>query len=363
MAGRAVRPQHPAGPGAAGDPRAADGAQPARGQPAAAHPRPVPAGDQREHPGRVLAAVHDPRLVHPRGGRHLAPGRHPAARPATTGPRTRCGSRGSSPTRPGPAGAEGPITTVNDVTHWWDGSSLYGSSLEEQQPVRAGEGGRLRLTDDGQLPIPDDPALDPTMKPGWWTGMGMLLTLFAREHNAVCARLGVGVPALGRRGAVPARPAGGRRPAGEDPHRRVDAGGHQPPDDGVRAAGQLVRRRGGADRPRLRPDQRQRGHQRHPGRGDRALRRPVLADRGVHQRLPDAPAAARRLRPADGGRRQPAGAAAASGSSPARTRRRSSTTLRASATSSTRSGRRTPARSCCATTRSSCRSTSGRTAR
>jgi hypothetical protein len=91
------------------------------------------------------------------------------------------------PTRP--ADAEGPVTTVNDVTHWWDGSSLYGSTLEEQKRVRAGEGGRLRLTDDGQLPIPDDPALDPTMKPGWWTGMGMLLNLFAREHNAVCARL------------------------------------------------------------------------------------------------------------------------------------------------------------------------------
>jgi hypothetical protein len=91
------------------------------------------------------------------------------------------------PTRPD--GADGPITTINDVTHWWDGSSLYGSTPEEQARVRAGEGGRLRLTADGQLPIPDDPALDPTMKPGWWTGMGMLLTLFAREHNAVCARL------------------------------------------------------------------------------------------------------------------------------------------------------------------------------
>jgi len=91
------------------------------------------------------------------------------------------------PTRP--EGADGPITTINDVTHWWDGSSLYGSTPEEQRRVRAGEGGRLRLTDDGQLPFPDDPALDPTMKPGWWAGLGMLLTLFAREHNAVCARL------------------------------------------------------------------------------------------------------------------------------------------------------------------------------
>ena len=91
------------------------------------------------------------------------------------------------PTRP--SDAEGPITSVNDVTHWWDGSSLYGTTMEEQQRVRTGEGGKLRLTDDGQIPIPDDPALDPTMKSGWWTGMGMLITLFAREHNAVCARL------------------------------------------------------------------------------------------------------------------------------------------------------------------------------
>ena len=96
------------------------------------------------------------------------------------------------PTRP--AAADGPVTTVNDVTHWWDGSSLYGSSREEQQRLRTGEGGRLRLTDDGQLPVPDDPALDPTMKPGWWTGLGMWLTLFAREHNAVCARLASDYP-------------------------------------------------------------------------------------------------------------------------------------------------------------------------
>jgi hypothetical protein len=86
-------------------------------------------------------------------------------------------------------GEDGPVTTINDVTHWWDGSSIYGSSLEEQQRVRTGEGGRLRLTDDGQLPFPDDPALDPTMKPGWWTGLGMWMTIFAREHNAVCAAL------------------------------------------------------------------------------------------------------------------------------------------------------------------------------
>jgi hypothetical protein len=88
-----------------------------------------------------------------------------------------------------PPDAEGPITSINDVTHWWDGSSLYGSSLEEQRMVRSGQGGKLRLTEDGHLPIPDDPARDFTMRPGWWTGMGMLVTLFAREHNAVCDML------------------------------------------------------------------------------------------------------------------------------------------------------------------------------
>jgi Animal haem peroxidase len=93
----------------------------------------------------------------------------------------------ADPTRP--EGAEGPITSINDVTHWWDGSSIYGSSLEQQKAVRSGVDGKLRLTDDGEIPIPDDPARDFTRVPGWWTGLGMLVTLFAREHNAVCDRL------------------------------------------------------------------------------------------------------------------------------------------------------------------------------
>ena len=76
----------------------------------------------------------------------------------------------NDPTRP--AGATGPLTTVNDVTHWWDGSSIYGSSPEEQQRVRSGEGGQLRLTADGQLPFPDDPALDPTEEAGLLDGPG-----------------------------------------------------------------------------------------------------------------------------------------------------------------------------------------------
>src|SRR3954451_7434800 len=88
-----------------------------------------------------------------------------------------------------PADARGPVTTINELTHWWDGSSLYGTSQAEQQRVRTGTDGKLHLTEDGMVPLPEDPAIDPTRVPGWWTGLGMLGTLFVREHNAVCDML------------------------------------------------------------------------------------------------------------------------------------------------------------------------------
>lgn len=91
------------------------------------------------------------------------------------------------PTRPD--GHPGPVTSVNKLSHWWDGSSIYGTSLEEQRRVRTGVHGKLHLTADQQVPLPDDPELDPTLRPGWWIGLGMLGTLFVREHNAVCDRL------------------------------------------------------------------------------------------------------------------------------------------------------------------------------
>jgi hypothetical protein len=99
----------------------------------------------------------------------------------------------ADPTRPIDAG--GPVTTVNEVTHWWDGSSLYGASKAEEQRVRTGTAGKLHLSDDGAVPgLSTDPAQDPTRAPGWWVGLGMLGTLFVREHNAVCDRLAAEYP-------------------------------------------------------------------------------------------------------------------------------------------------------------------------
>ena len=93
----------------------------------------------------------------------------------------------TDPTRP--PDAAGPATSINEVTHWWDGSSLYGSNQQEQDRVRTFRAGKLHLTEDGAIPLPADPEIDPTRVPGWWTGLGMLATLFVREHNAVCDRL------------------------------------------------------------------------------------------------------------------------------------------------------------------------------
>ena len=97
-------------------------------------------------------------------------------------PRTRPGASGG---RPG-----GPPVFDNTETHWWDGSQVYGSTPELQSRVRSGEGGRLRLDPDGTLPMDGDRGIELAGVNGnWWMGLSLLHTLFAREHNAICAML------------------------------------------------------------------------------------------------------------------------------------------------------------------------------
>ncbi|MCK2218478.1 hypothetical protein MF672_032480 [Actinomadura sp. ATCC 31491] len=91
------------------------------------------------------------------------------------------------PTEPG-----APPTFQNTVTHWWDGSQLYGSSEEVCRSLRTGEDGTMILRD-GTLPEESDPALagiDLTgFNDNYWVGLSLLHTLFAKEHNAICAGL------------------------------------------------------------------------------------------------------------------------------------------------------------------------------
>ncbi|NIR30081.1 MAG: hypothetical protein GWN84_12360, partial [Gammaproteobacteria bacterium] len=92
------------------------------------------------------------------------------------------------PTRQ-PEGEKTPVTYINEVTHWWDGSQIYGSDQATQMRLRSGVDGKLKLTADGRLPPGKGGIEDTGFNRNWWVGLSMLHTLFAREHNAICERL------------------------------------------------------------------------------------------------------------------------------------------------------------------------------
>ncbi|MFJ4316556.1 peroxidase family protein [Streptomyces lavendulae] len=95
-------------------------------------------------------------------------------------------------TRPDPVShttPSAPPTYENTVTHWWDGSQIYGSDEARCRSLRTGEHGHLIL-DDGRLPADPRPGmgcLDATgMNSDYWAGLSLLHTLFAKEHNSIC---------------------------------------------------------------------------------------------------------------------------------------------------------------------------------
>ena len=90
------------------------------------------------------------------------------------------------PTRP--EGYEGPATSINLRSHWWDLSSIYGNNAEEQARLRTGSGGEVRLDPEGLGPVVPG-AADAMKEPGFWLGLAMMHRLFGREHNAICHRL------------------------------------------------------------------------------------------------------------------------------------------------------------------------------
>ena len=219
-------------------------AQPAHGEPPADDPR-------RAHPrdrGNALIASWLQFMIRDwfRHGpaRPKTPGRSRSI-PTTTGP-PRCSCTGHHGPDHAARQHDHPPTYINVMTHWWDGSQIYGNSAPEQaflRPTRAAGCGWSTAP-----AVPDDPKRNPTQVPGFWLGIGMLQTLFAQEHNSVCEML-ARPPRLGRRAPLPARPGDHLRTAGEDPHHRVDAGRDRAPHRGRGPARQLVRPR----RPEARP--------------------------------------------------------------------------------------------------------------
>ncbi|MFI0976341.1 peroxidase family protein [Streptomyces sp. NPDC021093] len=86
---------------------------------------------------------------------------------------------------------------ANHISHWWDGSQIYGADEARCRQLRTGEGGRLAMTE-GRLPDESDPGMagiDSTgFNDNYWLGLSLLHTLFAKEHNSICDRLKASYP-------------------------------------------------------------------------------------------------------------------------------------------------------------------------
>lgn len=91
-------------------------------------------------------------------------------------------------------------TFRNEVTHWWDGSQIYGSEMAyvdcaQKSPklLRSCRGGRM-LTKGGYLPLGKDGKEMTGFNRNWWVGIDFLHTLFVRNHNLIAIKLGAQYP-------------------------------------------------------------------------------------------------------------------------------------------------------------------------
>jgi tetratricopeptide (TPR) repeat protein len=105
------------------------------------------------------------------------------------------GATQRDPTRK-PRGEPACTSSINEVTHWWDGSQIYGSNQATQDRLRSGDMGKMELGTDGLLPVERATDVeDAGFRRNWWIGLTMLHTLFVREHNAICDMLYDAYPA------------------------------------------------------------------------------------------------------------------------------------------------------------------------
>jgi hypothetical protein len=91
-------------------------------------------------------------------------------------------------TRTAKDSALGP-THLNEVTHWWDGSQIYGSDATRAKSLRTFVDGKLKLSDKGLLPRDLMGAEEAGFNRNWWLGLSTLHTLFVKEHNAIAEHL------------------------------------------------------------------------------------------------------------------------------------------------------------------------------
>jgi hypothetical protein len=75
-------------------------------------------------------------------------------------------------------------TYINTVTHWWDGSQIYGASEEKNRSLRSGELGKM-IVEDGFLPLENDAKLkgiDATgFNDNYWVGLALCTRCSSRS--------------------------------------------------------------------------------------------------------------------------------------------------------------------------------------
>ncbi len=93
-----------------------------------------------------------------------------------------------------------PQTYKNEVTHWWDGSQIYGSNQEIQNKLRSHQNGKLLVNpkfDGDRLTMDSNDGVEATgFKRNWWVGLSLLHQLFTLEHNAIAERLKKSYPEM-----------------------------------------------------------------------------------------------------------------------------------------------------------------------
>ena len=101
----------------------------------------------------------------------------------------------TDPTNAFPLNARTPAFRNKDP-QWWDASQIYGESVQETLRLRTNPNtfelcpiGQLYLDERKLLPRNENGHVLSGFTDNWWTGTELLHTLFAQEHNAICARL------------------------------------------------------------------------------------------------------------------------------------------------------------------------------
>ena len=76
---------------------------------------------------------------------------------------------------------DSPATFQNDVTHWWDGSQLYGSDVDTSANLRSFKDGKMKVNEkDGLLPLDPKTGIDKTGKYEVYSWIQM-----NSEHNII----------------------------------------------------------------------------------------------------------------------------------------------------------------------------------